>query len=749
MNKLVLLSALFIISINTKAQDLYDINTITEIKIYFDDPNWDATMDTYYSNDLDELLYGSCTINGVSYDSIGVTYKGNSTYNASNLKNPMKIKLAEVYNFQNYQGRSTLKFSNGDKDPSFVREVLSYEIGRDYMEMPLSNYAKIYVNDNYYGLFSSSESINGDFMEDRFYCNDNNTRIKCNPVSVSDGSSLTYLGTDSTQYYNFYELKSDFGWTDLLNLCNQIQNNPSGIESYLDVDDALWMLAFNNVLVNLDSYTGPFRQNYYLIMDDNGIFHTVIWDLNQSIGSFGMVDLPGGGPPSPPSLTDLTQMDPYIRETATEFPLIYYLFANSRYKKMYLAHCRTILAEHFSNGDYYTRAQELQTIIDAEVQAEPNPMYTYAQFTGNMDSQQGSGMGGGIYGLSEVMGPRTTYLESHADFNLTTPVITGITPTPTAPVAYDVVTFTADIQNANYAYVGFRSYKGDPFQKVEMFDDGLHSDGAAGDGIWGTSITLGASDIQYYIYAENNDAGMFSPVRAEHEFYTLTLSSGVVINEIMPSNNITASDEFGEFDDWVELYNNGSSTVDLSGYFLSDDPLDILKWQIPLGTSIGAGEYLIIWCDNDGQTGLHTNFKLSSGGETLILSDDAGNPINEVTYPTIPDNGTYGRYFNGTGGFIPMYATYNAENSFTTVGIKEVEESVSFSIYPNPSNDIVNFKINTDESVQVSVYNLRGQLVYQNWHVNADQISVQDWENGLYLLSIPELKLTQKIMVSH
>jgi len=61
----------------------------------------------------------------------------------------------------------------------------------------------------------------------------------------------------------------------------------------------------------------------------------------------------------------------------------------------------------------------------------------------------------------------------------------------------------------------------------------------------------------------------------------------VVINELQAANSKTISDpDFGEQGDWIELYNTGSSTVDLSGWFLTDDPSEPQQWQIPAGTSI-------------------------------------------------------------------------------------------------------------------------------------------------------------------
>ena len=740
-----ILLALALSSFCAKAQSLYDIDNITEIYITFEDANWDATMDTYYANDADELLFGSCTINGTAYDSVGVSFKGNSTYNASNSKNPLKIKLAEVYD-QDHQGFQTLKLSSGKNDPSFVREVLSYEIGRQYMDMPLSNYATVYINGDYYGLFSSSESINGDYMEDHFYCDKDNMRLKCNPASTvsGNGSSLDYLGTDSSSYFNYYELKSDYGWNSLVDLTNQIETNINGIESVLDVDRAIWMLAFNNVLANMDSYSGPFQQNYYLIQDDNGRILPIIWDLNESIGGFGMVNT-SGGPPG--GLTDLTEMDPFLRENDTDFPLIYYLFSVDRYRKMYLAHVKTMVEENLSSGDYYTRAGELQTIIDAEVQADPNAIYTHTEFTSNLDSQVGGGPQS-KYGIQQVLDGRETYLSSHASFALTAPTITSVSPSVAIPTANSTVTITADIQDATYAHLGYRFYKADAFTKVEMFDDGAHNDGAAADGVWGVDVALGAADMQYYIYADNADAGKFSPRRAEHEFYELTLTSGVVINEIMPSNIETAADQDGEYDDWVELYNNTGTAIDLSGYFLSDDVAILNKWIFPTGTSIAANDYLIVWCDNDIlQTGLHAGFKLTSNGETLVLSDASMNPINEVTFPEVNPNHTYGRYANGTGGFIPMVPTFEAENSFTSLNVEDEESIQNVLMYPNPANTTVQFDFGTSDIVEVQVYDLSGRLIRTQSLVSNEACDVSNLSTGTYVVVAAQLNWVSKLIV--
>ncbi|TAK40720.1 MAG: hypothetical protein EPO28_09705, partial [Saprospiraceae bacterium] len=133
--------ALFFFAANAfslAAQDLYDPANITTIEITFAESNWDQLLDDFYAAGNGERLSGTVKINGVSFDSVGIRYRGGSTYDPANAKNPLSIKLDYVKT-QNYDGVEVLKLSNGAKDPSFLREVLTFEIARNYMEAPRAN----------------------------------------------------------------------------------------------------------------------------------------------------------------------------------------------------------------------------------------------------------------------------------------------------------------------------------------------------------------------------------------------------------------------------------------------------------------------------------------------------------------------------------------------------------------------------------------------------------------------------------
>lgn len=138
----------------------------------------------------------------------------------------------------------------------------------------------------------------------------------------------------------------------------------------------------------------------------------------------------------------------------------------------------------------------------------------------------------------------------------------------------------------------------------------------------------------------------------------------VVINELMSVNTTIIADQNGEFDDWFELYNLTAADIDMSGYYLSDNNTKISKWKLPPGTTIKGGGYLIIWADKDTtQAGLHANFKLSSTGEELVLSEPDLTVIDEVKYPGQTLELSYSRFPDGTGSFRWQNPTFNAVNN--------------------------------------------------------------------------------------
>lgn len=678
------------------AQNFYDINTIQEIKINFYQSNWQFLLDSLKDEPGQPyLLVPSVEINGQAFDSVGVKYKGYSSYDPDNLKNPLHIELNHVKKGQNYLGVKDIKLSNVFEDPTFTREILSYEILQKYMNEPLANYAKIWLDGEYWGVYVNVESINKPFLRKHFHTDGDNPFFKCNPVDVlgtNGHSDLKYDEDhpDSAYYYPRYELKSDYGWAQLLALMDTLTNYPNKVDRVIDVDRALWMLAFNNVVVNLDSYTGVFAQNYYLYQDKNDRWLPVVWDLNLSFGGFNNLD---GS--SLLTLQQLKELDPLVQIDNDFRPLIKSLLENPVYRRMYLAHMRTILEENFANtSQYRARALQLQSIVSAAVLADDKKFYSNAEFVSNIDQTiNPANVFSLVPGLTDLMAGRYDYLTTNPNLTPVPPAISSVT-----DLLDGEVYVTAGISNATAAFVYYRYDSAGIFQSLPMVDDGQHHDGAAGDGVFGQSFPYNGIVAQYYVYAENAGAGMFSPQRAEHEFYTATFNppppnvGDLVINEFLADNENAETDEAGQHADWIELFNNSDNLISLNGLYLTDESTKPDKWLFPLGTTIPAKGFLIVWADEDQSQGpQHASFKLGAGGEFLMLSNGAGGVVDSVSFgPQIADI-SFGRYPNGTGDFVAMPRTFNAVNSLSS-GTSHLWQDASLQILPNPAFDLLSIR---------------------------------------------------------
>ena len=130
---------------------------------------------------------------------------------------------------------------------------------------------------------------------------------------------------------------------------------------------------------------------------------------------------------------------------------------------------------------------------------------------------------------------------------------------------------------------------------------------------------------------------------------TSIVQHGVVINEWMALNTNTIMDSAGDYDDWIELYNAGSNSVDLSGFTLTDESDEPSKWAFPAGTQLPAGEFLLIWADDEPSEGdLHATFGLKQSGEEILLFDSHATLYDWVTFDEQTADISEGRYRDGS-----------------------------------------------------------------------------------------------------
>ncbi len=506
------------------AQDFYG-KGIQEIRIELPYPDWDWKLDSLKSVNPEGRLVGTAFINGVRYDSVGVRYKGNSSYYRTRKETSRKLPINIKLNFRLKEqrlkdGHTTLKLSNGFLDPSFIRDPLGYLFVRRYMPAPQCNFSKVFINRNFFGLYINTESVDELFIEKHF-----GTRagylVKCDPdqwkrvrsqsgCPKGENASLMYLNDNPGCYEAFYEVDDPAAWRPLIHLIRVLNQEPQKIETVLNVDQTLWMHALNNVMVNLDSYTGSLSHNYYLWIDSTGVGHPIIWDLNMAFGgwrrdfSFSVM-----------SDQELIEYSPLAEFSNAKRPLISKLLRVPLYRKIYLAHLRTIVNDWLAEDQWLKEAQAMMKEIDPWVPKDTLKLYPYEAFKWSLDSTLVVGPDK-IIGLRELMGRRTKYLMQHPALNKAAPTI--------GPVKHEIqgdsVLVTAQMKDVENGWLYYRQHRMFAFQITPLNDAGENGDRQAADGIF--SALLPRDKVKhYYVVAENKDAAALHPERASHAYLAI------------------------------------------------------------------------------------------------------------------------------------------------------------------------------------------------------------------------------------
>ncbi|MBC8266379.1 MAG: CotH kinase family protein [Flavobacteriales bacterium] len=530
-------------------QDLYDTpgglfeeDSIRSIHLNFYNSNYhpDLVVAWYYAPD--ERMPATLTMNGAVYDSVGVRYKGNSTFcipnNTLNPKVPYNIDMNYYISGQKLLDYKKIKLANAWLDPTFVKQIVGSNIYRKYLPTGESNLMKLYVQSNYLGLYVNDEALNKQFLKKHFneksgplFKCDNINRF-CDTAGAPSAmpSNLYYMGDDSTLYYNSYDIKSDNGWKELVNLIKVIDLDFANVDSVLNVDRTLWAFAVNQTILNLDCYNTYFAHNYYLYQTKDGLFQMIPWDLDNSfVGA-----LMGSDYWSP---SNVYEYDPYFTaaplggsQPALERPLLYKLLNHPFYRKLYTAHIRTIMSESLDTAVIRAEITNLQSLGYNAANTDQNKGFTMQNYSYNVESAIWASFGWGIGGIISSIDERKTFLQNHPEISFIPPTITNVT------VNNNLV--TAEVFNGNTVkLMATESEYNSKFQSFTMLDDGQNGDAVSGDGLFTTAFPFQGSgnDVKFYIRSENNDALMLNPQSAEYEFYVYSAVSG--ITDIKPNNN--------------------------------------------------------------------------------------------------------------------------------------------------------------------------------------------------------------------
>lgn len=731
--KILLIVIFVFITLSASSQEnFYHKDSIRDIRIEFSQDNWDQILDSLYVAGDKQRMLATLFIDGYKYDSVGVRYKGYSSASIDRVKNPFNIKLNYSIPGQRHLGVDKIKLSNVIQDPSFLREVLSYDIARKYMPASKANFANVFVNDTLLGLYTNVEAVNNEFL-DQYFRSSEHVFVKGNPETVDlygENSNLSHnQGADSSSYYSLYSMESDYGWAEHYNFIDSLNNYPESTERILNVDRALWMHALNYTLVNFDSYVG-YAQNYYLYMDEEHRFNPILWDLNMSFGSFRLTDASTYFDGF--SIQQAKELDPlthYNEFSVFPRPLMRNLFNTKRHRLMYMAHIRTIVEENFANSWYKESIENYKSLITDMVFADPNKFYSNNAFLLNSDTTVSDLID--YPGIIDLMDARSLYLSEYSGYK-GSPHIDSISHSPYHPSISQQINISAYAQAAGEVLLYYRSYPQLSFNQLMMTPSQDQSN------IFTANIPFQGTDLDYYVYAENDSAAAFYPKRAAYEYSTIEgmLNPGdIVINEIMADNSSSAMDDNSEYEDWIELYNNNSNSISLNGLYLSDELEHLMKWPLPNQT-LNPDSYIVIWADSD-EGPLHANFKLSSLGEQLYLTDQNGLVLDSVIFEQQIEDVSYGRIPNGQGEFMLITPTLASTNDQSKLIPNSSELLVD--LYPNPANHTLNLKLESQLEVEMYLFDMKGEILLQTTierGISDLEIPITHLSNGIYALSL-------------
>ena len=507
------------------AADFYSTDKIQDISIDFPQNNWRYLLDSLRYNG-DELLNATILVNGQAFDHAGVRYRDGGSFTPGGRRNSLFVDL-DVNDARQYAGLSEIELSAATRDPSMVREVIGYEFARKYFPAPMANYAKVKINNEYYGLMVNVEVVNQDFMK-RTFGSDKGDLYYAESVPVEqelDCNSNVFgtLKKDKSADCLQLNFRKQAGqWDDLYKLTKQLKDQPEGIDQIMDVDEVLWMLAYNNVFLNLKSYSGKYSYNYYLAKPANGKFTTFLGRLNLSFGSYKNTGL--GSDLKPEQMIRLSVL---LHEDNEKKPLLNILLSNDAYQKQYIAHVRQIMAD-IKKYNLKKRIESLHALIYPDFVNDKNRYYSTQDLSNSI--MQTIGKRSKIPGVVKVAQERRSFLKTERLLKVIPPVVEAVTYEHRKQFSNEKVkSFKIMVTTTNHAkhvFVHYRYNDADAFKIMKLKDDGKHFDGAANDKVFGGELkpAAGQTSLEYYLTVENANALSFFPENYQLKKQVVTLA---------------------------------------------------------------------------------------------------------------------------------------------------------------------------------------------------------------------------------
>ncbi len=690
-------------------------------------------------------------------ENVGFRLRGNTSRTSA--KKSFKISFNTFQAGKKYKGLEKLNLNGEHNDPSISRSVINWDILRA-LKIPGSraNHVNLYLNGNYRGIFANIEHIDEEFIQKRFEEADGNL-YKC-----LWPSTLEYISSDPNDYKltsngrRIYELKTNITTDDYSKLSEFIRilnNTPNNqleceLDKVFNVNAYLKAAAFDILIGNWD---GPIynKNNFYLYENPaTQKIEYIPFDLDNTLG------------------IDWLSIDWGNRNIYTwpqnleDRPIYGRLMENDIYRDRFSFFIKQMAQEILHPDILFPSIDDLKNKLNPFIANDPFYPLQYGfstnDFTNSFDESLNYFQT--PYGIKDYIETRLTSALNQLENNNSSPIITNLVnnyPGLNEDIHVQVRVEDESVVTGQLFYITNTGPTA-----VPLFDDGQHEDGDANDHIWGCIIPgfAESTTFEYFVTftdAENTIAR--SPVCETKEIRINPTTPNLVINEFMASNNSTLADDFGEYDDWIEIYNADIMPIFLGDFYLTDNLNNRNKWKIP-DLWINPTNYLVFWADGDTHQGdQHTNFKLKAAGEQIGIFASRENSfavVDTLSYDEQISDISQGRLPNGLGPIqfldLPSPGLINENNTSTN----KITRTAHAQFFPNPFYNSIqmSFTFELAQTGILYIYNALGQVVLEKeFHESCNRIDF-NWDrkdknsntspNGIYFISL-HLSNGQKI----
>jgi CotH kinase protein len=284
-------------------EPLYDPAVLRTIFLQFENDDWEQELAAFNNTDVE--VPAVVTVDGRTYRNVGVHFRGMSSFFMvpAGSKRSLNLTFDFVDEKQSLLGYRTLNLLNVNGDPTFVRAMLYSDIARSYIPAPKTNYLRVAINGESWGVYINAQQYNKDFVRD-YFKTEQGARWKV-PGNPGGRGGMEYWGDDPSAYKQTYDIRTKDDpkvWASLIQMFKVLNETPpdkleAALSPLLDIDGVLRFLAIDNALVNTDGYWTR-ASDYSIYQDVKGQFHVIPHDMNEAlINEGGRGRGPGGPPP--------------------------------------------------------------------------------------------------------------------------------------------------------------------------------------------------------------------------------------------------------------------------------------------------------------------------------------------------------------------------------------------------------------------------------------------------------------------